>query len=116
MVMLSWAGVKYFPGGHSIFMGILNSLVHVVMYFYYFLSSLTEDYKKIIWWKKYITQLQMVQFGLIALHWSMLLFVPDCGFPLWPTMILIPQNLFMFLLFYDFYRRAYNKKPIDKSN
>lgn len=60
MVILAWAGTKYFPGGHSVFMGMLNCFVHVVMYTYYFLSSLNEEYKKNIWWKKYITQLQMV--------------------------------------------------------
>lgn len=114
--MLAWTGTKYLAGGHSIFMGILNSFVHVVMYFYYFLSSLNDSYKKSIWWKKYITQLQMVQFGLIALHWMMLLIVPDCGYPRWPTMILVPQNLFMFLLFYDFYRKAYGTTKAIKIN
>uniref|UniRef100_A0A336LRW1 Elongation of very long chain fatty acids protein n=1 Tax=Culicoides sonorensis TaxID=179676 RepID=A0A336LRW1_CULSO len=107
MVMLSWAGAKYFPGGHSVFMGLLNSFVHVVMYAYYYLTSVNEKYKKNIWWKKHITQLQMIQFGLIAIHWIVLLFKPwlksDCNFPRWPVFILVPQNLFMFLsIIYEF--------------
>jgi GNS1/SUR4 family len=60
MVALSWSGTKYFPGGHSVFMGMLNSFVHVVMYFYYFLTSLSPKYKQNLWWKKHITQLQIV--------------------------------------------------------
>lgn len=29
-------------------------------------------------------------------------------------MIIFPQNAFMFVLFYDFYRKAYRKKPSKK--
>lgn len=36
----------------------INLLVHVVMYYYYTLASL----KIHVWWKKYLTQLQIVQF------------------------------------------------------
>lgn len=59
MVALSWIGMKYFAGGHSCFMGIINSFVHVIMYAYYFLTSIDNKYKQSSW-KKYITQLQMV--------------------------------------------------------
>jgi len=31
MVALSWFGTKYFAGGHSVFMGLINSFVHVIM-------------------------------------------------------------------------------------
>lgn len=65
MVALSWVGVKYFPGGQSVFMGIINSLVHVIMYFYYYLTSVDNKYKQSAW-KKYITQLQMVIEGTIS--------------------------------------------------
>lgn len=64
--MLSWAGAKYFPGGHSVLMGLLNSFVHVVMYFYYFLTCCNEKYKNNLWWKKHITQLQMVFMHILA--------------------------------------------------
>lgn len=59
MVALSFLGVKYFGGGHSIFMGLINSFVHVIMYFYYFLTTIDNKYKQ-SFWKKHITQLQMV--------------------------------------------------------
>jgi hypothetical protein len=38
----------------------VNSFVHVVMYCYYFLTSMWPEYRNNLWWKKYITQLQMV--------------------------------------------------------
>lgn len=61
MVLLTWHGVKYLPGGHSVFMGALNSFVHVVMYCYYLITALNPKYKNNLWWKKYITQLQIVR-------------------------------------------------------
>jgi hypothetical protein len=49
-----------FTGGHGTFSGYVNSIVHAVMYAYYFVTSMWPEYKDSIWWKKYITQLQMV--------------------------------------------------------
>jgi elongation of very long chain fatty acids protein 7 len=62
MVALAWIGLKYLGGGHSVFMGIINSFVHVIMYLYYYLTSVDNKYKQSSW-KKYITQLQMVSIG-----------------------------------------------------
>lgn len=39
---------------------MLNSLVHVVMYGYYFLSSLGAWIQPYLWWKRYLTQFQIV--------------------------------------------------------
>lgn len=47
-------------GGHSTFFGLLNTFVHIVMYSYYLFSALGERYQKFLWWKKYLTALQMV--------------------------------------------------------
>lgn len=110
MVLLVWHGCKYFAGGHSIFIGAINSLVHVVMYSYYFLTSLNPEYRKNIWWKKYITQMQLIQFFFISLHYAILLFQPNCKFPKWVVGVLMPQNFFMFVLFGDFYYKTYVKK------
>jgi hypothetical protein len=59
-----WLILAYEPGGSSYFGPCLNSLVHTVMYFYYFISSF--GYQP--WWKKYITKMQMTQFVLILIH------------------------------------------------
>ena len=47
-------------GSHATFLGLINSYVHVIMYFYYFLTSFKPELKQSLWWKKHITQLQMV--------------------------------------------------------
>ncbi|CAG5102348.1 Similar to ELOVL: Elongation of very long chain fatty acids protein (Drosophila melanogaster) [Cotesia congregata] len=93
--------------------GLVNSFVHVIMYSHYLATSLKISKP---WWKKYITQLQLTQFFLLLIHFSQLIWTKDCGFPLWPAAIFIPQNLFMMVLFGDFYYKAYIKKPTPKIN
>lgn len=87
--------------------GTLNSFVHVVMYTHYLATSLRMSRT---WWKKYITQLQMLQFGMLIIHCVVLVFAEDCGFPKWTAAVLIPQNVFMMVLFGDFYYKTYIKK------
>lgn len=60
MVVLTWNATKFYPGGHSIFTGFINSIIHVVMYTYYLVSAFQPQYKNNLWWKKYITQMQIV--------------------------------------------------------
>lgn len=67
MVALTWIGTKYLAGGHSVFTGLINSCVHVIMYFYYYLTTVDDKYKQ-SFWKKYITQLQMVMKNVIFFH------------------------------------------------
>lgn len=83
------------------------------MYTHYLVTSLKIGKS---WWKKYVTQLQLVQFILVLYHFAQLLWIPDCGFPKWPAAIFIPQNLFMIVLFSDFYYKTYVKKRPNKTN
>jgi len=55
-----WMGVKFAPGGHSTFFALLNTFVHIVMYFYYMVAAMGPQFQKYIWWKKYLTTMQMV--------------------------------------------------------
>ncbi|KAG7196570.1 hypothetical protein KM043_016505 [Ampulex compressa] len=80
MPMISWAATKYYPGGHGTFIGVVNSFVHIIMYTYYLLAALLPQYQKYLWWKKYITTLQMGQFCLAFIHTFQLLF-HDCEYP-----------------------------------
>lgn len=91
--------------------GLINSFVHSVMYTHYLLTLLKMSKP---WWKKHLTQLQILQFFLIFIHASQLVWVKDCDHPKWPAAMLLPQNLFMIVLFGDFYYKAYVKKSNDK--
>ncbi|XP_075983193.1 very long chain fatty acid elongase 5-like [Anticarsia gemmatalis] len=109
MVAVAWSIVKWVPGGHCTLLITLNCAVHTVMYTYYLLTAWDESYKQSIWWKKYVTQMQILQFSILLIHFIGLVMTPVCAFPRPPAYILLPQNVFMLLLFSDFYYRTYIK-------
>lgn len=51
-------------GGMGSFHAMVNSMVHVVMYFYYGLSAAGPAFQKYLWWKKHITAIQLVSVWL----------------------------------------------------
>ncbi|XP_003741351.1 elongation of very long chain fatty acids protein AAEL008004 [Galendromus occidentalis] len=115
MPMSVWWGVKFTPGGHSTFFAFVNSLVHVLMYFYYGLAAIGPHMQKYLWWKQYMTSFQMVQFIAIFVHSFQLLFRPDCDYP-HGFMWWIGFHAVMFwCLFADFYRNAYFNKKLAAS-
>ncbi|KPJ18108.1 Elongation of very long chain fatty acids protein 4 [Papilio machaon] len=113
MVAVAWGMVKWVPGGHMTLLVPINSFVHIIMYTYYLLTVWDESYKKSIWWKKHVTQIQIVQFTILLVHFTALVLAKDCSIPRQPAYILIPQNLFMFLLFSEFYYKTYVKGKKD---
>lgn len=60
MPMISWGATKYYPGGHGTLIGVMNSFVHIIMYSYYMLAAMGPQFQRYLFWKKYITTLQMV--------------------------------------------------------
>lgn len=56
-----WIGLKFGGGGHSSFFPIINCAVHILMYSYYALSALGPSVRPFLWWKKYLTIVQMVR-------------------------------------------------------
>jgi hypothetical protein len=76
---------------------------------YYFLTSFKPELKKSIWWKKYITMCQMAQFTILIVHFGVPVFT-DCSYPKGLLAGIAVQNVFMLLLFGDFYYKAYIKK------
>ncbi|KAH9383216.1 hypothetical protein HPB48_024051 [Haemaphysalis longicornis] len=80
VVFNGWFGLTYGPDGHALVPVIVNACVHVFMYSYYFLSLLGPSVRKYLWWKRYLTQLQLVQFVILFIHaWLPLFFT--CGYP-----------------------------------
>lgn len=106
MPLISWGCTKYYPGGHGTFIGFINSFVHIIMYSYYLLAALGPEFQKYLWWKKYITTLQLSQFCIAFLHSFQLLFY-DCDYPRWTMYFILPNAIFFYYLFSDFYRKAY---------
>lgn len=52
--------VPFSAGGMGSFHAMVNSVVHVIMYFYYGLSAAGPRFQKYLWWKKYMTAIQLV--------------------------------------------------------
>ncbi|XP_015185234.1 PREDICTED: elongation of very long chain fatty acids protein 4-like [Polistes dominula] len=107
MVLLVWISLKFVQGGQATFLGYINGIVHIIMYSYYLIASLKLGK---IWWKKYVTQLQILQFTLLALQHTLTILTPNCGFPKIISTLFLPHNFLMMLLFIRFYRNTYLKK------
>lgn len=63
--------VKVEPGGDAYLSALINSIVHIVMYSYYLITSVVKDpslRKRYLWWGKYLTQFQIAQFGINFIH------------------------------------------------
>lgn len=109
----SYIATKWLPGGPFVVLGITNTFVHIIMYFYYFLTAFKPELKKSIWWKKYITQIQLAQFAFIALHILKTALNNNCEFPKTFAWVLFIQNFFMLALFGDFYIKVYLRKKVE---
>ncbi|XP_065279470.1 very long chain fatty acid elongase 4-like [Emys orbicularis] len=108
-----WAGVKYVPGGQAFFIGMLNSFVHIFMYLYYGLASLGPQMQRYLWWKRYLTILQLCQFVAIAVHSSYNLFT-KCPFPDGFNVAVFLYILSLIVLFLNFYYWTYTRGKWEK--
>lgn len=113
MIFNWWAGVKYVAGGQAFFIGMLNSFVHVFMYLYYALAVLGPSVQKYLWWKRYLTVLQLAQFAAIALHSGYNLFT-DCPFPDGFNLAVFTYIITLIILFLNFYYQTYLRRPQKK--
>ncbi|XP_043074943.1 ELOVL fatty acid elongase 8a isoform X1 [Puntigrus tetrazona] len=109
MIFNWWAGVKYVAGGQSFFIGLINSFVHVVMYMYYGLAALGQRMHKYLWWKHYLTSLQLLQFFIVTIHTAVNLFA-DCDFPDSMNIIVLGYAFSLIGLFSNFYYQNYISK------
>jgi elongation of very long chain fatty acids protein 4 len=113
MFPYAWIGLKYVGGGQTFFLCMLNSFVHTVMYGYYGLAALGPSVQKFLWWKKYITQLQLAQFFAVMVH-SIVNTFATCSFPKPFSISYLVYGMVITLLFSNFYMQSYNKKNSEK--
>ncbi|XP_062455349.1 elongation of very long chain fatty acids protein 7 isoform X2 [Rhea pennata] len=105
-----WFGVKFAAGGLGTFHALLNCIVHVVMYTYYGICSLGPAYHKYLWWKKYMTTIQLVQFIMVTGHIGQIYIMDDCQYqyPIFMFIIWLYGSTFL-VLFLHFWYHAYTK-------
>lgn len=104
-----WLNLTYSAQSHEMFIMCMNTFVHVFMYTYYFLSALGPTYRHLLWWKKYMTMMQISQFVLLFAHAVGMVFAKGNYVRLFVWLELAEAILF-FVWFVVFYIQAYSKK------
>lgn len=122
----------------AFFIGLVNTFVHIIMYSYYGLAAIGPHMQKYLWWKKYLTSLQLVsvrassiqhpverhkncvlsssyqvQFMLFLLHTGYNLFT-ECDFPDSMNMFVFGYCVTLVILFSNFYYQSYLSKKKKK--
>ncbi|XP_077995103.1 very long chain fatty acid elongase 4-like [Glandiceps talaboti] len=119
MPMLWWIGVRWVAGGQTFFSAMINSFIHAVMYSYYLLAAFGPRIQKYLWWKKYLTSMQLAQFISIIVHTSLGLYF-DCGYPRGYLYALVVYVFSHIVLFGNFFKKTYlapkKQRKADETN
>eukprot|EP00747_Dinoflagellata_sp_TGD_P163151 gnl/TRDRNA2_/TRDRNA2_181526_c0_seq1.p1 gnl/TRDRNA2_/TRDRNA2_181526_c0~~gnl/TRDRNA2_/TRDRNA2_181526_c0_seq1.p1 ORF type:complete len:314 (-),score=64.42 gnl/TRDRNA2_/TRDRNA2_181526_c0_seq1:298-1239(-) len=120
MLWLCWSWVRFEWLEGSLWCVIVNSIIHTFMYYYYLVSALGKD----VWWKKYLTMGQIIQFLTGTAYVSVYLWNDymrgdvakgGCGaferrYCAWAAH---GVNITFIMLFAQFFGKTYKKKPKD---
>ena len=87
---------------------LLNCFCHVIMYSYYALSGLGPAVQKYLWWKRYITQVQLTQFAIIGVY-GVILNLFQVDYPMIYRIMPISQGPIFFAMFANFYIKSYRR-------
>ncbi|KAH8288692.1 hypothetical protein KR054_007946 [Drosophila jambulina] len=112
MLYFSFAYMYYYGyGGHGFLMCYFNVVVHIMMYTYYYQSQNASEFgrKGPLWWKKYITIVQLIQFGIVLSHSIYTLRQPDCPSARFSATAAGGISIIFIILFSNFYYHAYIK-------
>lgn len=117
MPIYAWFLVRWVPGGQESFGPLINSFIHFLMYSYYFLSGLGPHMQPYLWWKKYLTMMQMIQFNMVFFKCVLVISgVASCGYPWQMSLVTALFMVLFFGLFFQFYIQEYNNKKKLKSS
>lgn len=101
ILTIGWLSNVFDTYGDFTFVMAMNSTIHVIMYLYYTLSLLHIR----CWWKKYLTLIQMIQFTISIIEFSVGLYL-KCGV-LWLKLLQILYMSSLLMLFMDFFKSSY---------
>lgn len=109
---LGWIVFRVIPtNGPLVIFPLVNTLIHVIMYAYYALSALGPHVRPYLWWKKYITLLQIYQFVVYSVFSWMFAFMQH-GYPLYLQILAYTQPIIFLTLFSRFYSASYSAKQV----
>lgn len=98
------------------FIPLVNAFVHTVMYSYYALAALGPHMQKYLWWKHWITILQLVQFVFCTIHSVYMLLDTTCDCSKILISFQVIHGVLFFHLFYSFYKRTYKKRKLENGS
>ncbi|OQR79184.1 elongation of very long chain fatty acids protein 1-like [Tropilaelaps mercedesae] len=107
--LVAWSGWLFVSVGcdGQVVLGIIvNSAIHVLMYTYYFLAACGPAARPYLWWKRYITRIQITQFVCLLFHIMIPVFY-DCGYPKGLLLWAFAQGTLGLILFINFYVQSY---------
>ncbi|XP_020899600.1 elongation of very long chain fatty acids protein 4 isoform X1 [Exaiptasia diaphana] len=110
MCLLWWMVCKWIAGGLSYFGATVNSFIHIIMYLYYGLSAMGPTVRKYLWWKKYLTKMQLIQFLAVIYTASYALVHEECGMPRFFLWLQLGYGMTLLMLFSHFYAITYLSK------
>lgn len=105
--LCGWIFFRTERSGFQAYPIIINSIVHIVMYSYYGLAAMGPSVRKYLWWKRYLTIAQMVQFILIILFVTVVMPLAGCTAAKTSIYINIFAATLFFILFYNFYQHSF---------
>jgi elongation of very long chain fatty acids protein 7 len=81
------------------------------------MAAIGPEMQKYLWWKKYLTILQMIQFIGIMTHSFQLIFHNPCNYPMAFVYWIGAHAVMFYFLFSNFYKQAYDarKKKITET-
>uniref|UniRef100_A0A131YIQ0 Elongation of very long chain fatty acids protein n=1 Tax=Rhipicephalus appendiculatus TaxID=34631 RepID=A0A131YIQ0_RHIAP len=106
VVWNGWVGLTFGAEGQIMICICINCLVHVIMYSYYFLSSFGPALQPYLWWKRYLTQIQIAQLAFFVVY-AIVPMVHECNYPRVMLWIGFVQAVLLLGLFCNFYLHAY---------
>ncbi|XP_005181233.2 elongation of very long chain fatty acids protein AAEL008004 [Musca domestica] len=110
MPLATLIGVQYFAGGQGTIVCLVNSFIHIIMYAYYMLAAMGPKVQKYLWWKRYLTILQIVQFVIVFISTIQIQFQPNCAYnKIISIGLTLNASLFIYL-FSAFYVESYKKE------
>ncbi|CAO1421141.1 unnamed protein product [Diamesa tonsa] len=109
-ILFLWAFFKYNAGIMEIYIAILNSMIHVIMYSYYLLTIFKVFPKYLKMFKPILTSMQLIQFVLI-LGQSVAAVLPGCDQSKLFYLI-IAHIVLLFVLFSIFFKKNYTNQKI----
>ncbi|KAG8193726.1 hypothetical protein JTE90_005024 [Oedothorax gibbosus] len=121
-----WIFFRTERSGFQAYPILINSVIHIVMYSYYALAAMGPQVRKYLWWKRYLTIAQMIQFILIISFVTVIMPLTGCTAAKSSIYINVIAAGLFFALFYNFYQTSFkptkpkssrtNGKSVEETN